>query len=299
MEMIVKRRSFLGLLAAAPLAMAPARPATAAASPPVCVFSKHLQFLDYPALAKTCREIGLDGVDLTVRRGGHVLPERVAEDLPRAAEAIRAEGLDIPMITTRFQSGTDDDLEAVLRTASELGIKYFRIGGHRYDTNGDPLAQLKQVEADLRSLSALAEHYDMTAGYHNHSGSNYVGAPLWDLLRVYESVGSAHLGSNLDLGHATVEGAYGDWQITTRALAAHTRMVAVKDFVFDDRKPRWVPLGKGVVETTEMLRILRKAGFAGPISLHCEYRVASDAVMIEQLRRGVVTLREAMSRAGF
>ncbi|HSH09257.1 MAG TPA: twin-arginine translocation signal domain-containing protein, partial [Oceanipulchritudo sp.] len=51
---------------------------------PIYVFSKHLQFLGYEALAKTAGELGFDGIDLTVRRRGHVLPERVREDLPNA-----------------------------------------------------------------------------------------------------------------------------------------------------------------------------------------------------------------------
>ena len=61
----VDRRTFLGSAlgaAAAAGAMGGASRAAAAetaAKPPVCVFSKHLQFLDYPALAKTCREIGV------------------------------------------------------------------------------------------------------------------------------------------------------------------------------------------------------------------------------------------------
>jgi hypothetical protein len=51
------------------------------------VFSKCLQWLDYPGMAGITAEAGFDGVDLTVRAGGHVLPERVEEDLPKAVEA--------------------------------------------------------------------------------------------------------------------------------------------------------------------------------------------------------------------
>ena len=36
--------------------------------------------------AETMRALGYDAIDLTLRPGGHVLPERVAEDLPKAAE---------------------------------------------------------------------------------------------------------------------------------------------------------------------------------------------------------------------
>ena len=285
--------------AAAGLSRRSANAAREKEGPQVCVFSKHLQFLDYPALAKTCRELGLDGTDLTVRGGGHVLPENVAQDLPAAVEALQGEGIATPMITTRLQRADDPDARPILEAASKLGIRYFRVGGHKYRVTKPILPQLAQVTEALRDLAALAAEYGMTAGYHNHSGMGNVGAPLWDLHRAYEAVGSPHLGANFDVGHATVEGAYGAWQITAQLLAPHVKMVAVKDFVFEGRKPRWVPLGEGVVETAAMLKIFRKAGFAGPISVHIEYHTASDDAMIEQVRASAKTLRACMKEAGY
>jgi len=267
--------------------------------PCVCVFSKHLQFLDYEALAKTCADIGLDGVDLTVRPGGHVLPERVTEDLPRAAEAIRAAGLEVPMLTTRLADGDDPDARPILETAASLGIPYFRIGGQHYEESGDVLDQLRGFADDLRSLTRLAEQCGMTAGYHNHSGYQNVGAPLWDLHYLFEKVGSDHLGSNFDIGHAKVEGAYGAWQINAHLMAPHVKMMAAKDFVWDDGKPKWGPLGKGLVPTVEFLKIFRQAGFSGPISLHFEYKPESNDALIDEIRQAVVTMRNALDEAGY
>ena len=48
----------------------------------ICVFSKHLQWANVKEAAAVAKEIGYDGIDLTVRAGGHVLPERVEADLP-------------------------------------------------------------------------------------------------------------------------------------------------------------------------------------------------------------------------
>ncbi|MCG8376425.1 MAG: twin-arginine translocation signal domain-containing protein, partial [Chlorobiales bacterium] len=74
---------------------------------PICIFSKHLQWLDYREIAEIVAEIGFDGIDLTVRPKGHVLPERVQEDLPRALEAAQTAGLSIPMMTTAIQEPDD------------------------------------------------------------------------------------------------------------------------------------------------------------------------------------------------
>ncbi len=66
----------------------------------ISVFSKCLQWLDYPGTAGIAAEAGFDGVDLTVRAGGHVLPERVEEDLPKAVEAATKAGIHVRMIVT-------------------------------------------------------------------------------------------------------------------------------------------------------------------------------------------------------
>ena len=269
-----------------------------AAKPMVCVFSKHLQFLDYPKLAATCRALQLDGVDLTVRPKGHVIPENVETDLPRAVETLRNAGVAVPMITTDFNSARDERARDILATASKLGIRYFRIGNQMYSHGGDPWDELPAFIDDLRGLIALAEEFDMVAGYHNHSGYLNVGAPLWDLHHMIREIDSDHFGANLDAGHTTVEGAYGAWQIDTRLMAPYVKMMAVKDFVWENDKPRWVPLGQGVVKLVEMLKILREAHFTGPISMHFEYGTPENQ-MADEIRKTARVLRHALKDAGY
>ena len=64
----------------------------------VCIFSKHLQFLDYDTLGKIVAEMGFDGIDLTVRTGGHVEPATVKTDLPKAVAESRKGGTKVVMI---------------------------------------------------------------------------------------------------------------------------------------------------------------------------------------------------------
>ena len=89
-------------------------------------FSKHLQFLDYAEAADACVQAGMDGADLTVRPGGHVLPENVERDLPLAVKAFKKAGLTIEMMASGITDPKDPLTERVLRTASEQGIKYYR-----------------------------------------------------------------------------------------------------------------------------------------------------------------------------
>src|SRR4029453_7939620 len=87
-------------------AVAKAEGSAAAETPVFCLFSKHLPDLGWSDLGNAVKDAGFDGIDLTVRTGGHVLPERAAEDLPRAIEAITAHGLKVPMVTTELTSAT-------------------------------------------------------------------------------------------------------------------------------------------------------------------------------------------------
>ena len=81
----------------------------------ICVFSKHFQWTDVKKASGIAKDIGFDGIDLTVRAGGRVLPERVESDLPTAVETVRRAGLEVPMITTAITDATTPHAEAVHR----------------------------------------------------------------------------------------------------------------------------------------------------------------------------------------
>jgi sugar phosphate isomerase/epimerase len=302
MTLDVSRRTFIAASAVSTaLAANSARGAgeNPMSTPKICIFSKHLQFLDYTALAKTCKDIGVDGVDLAVRRGAHVEPSKVAEDLPRAVEAIRAQGLEVPMITTALYKGDDPDAWPILSAASKLGIRYFRIGGQKYGETGSPAAELPRVAAELKGLAAKAKELNMYAAYHNHSGANNVGAPVWDLFTVFRELGLDSLGSSFDVAHATIEGGMAGWNLSARLMAPYTKVMAVKDFAWRDNEAKWLPLGEGQVKVVPILKIMKANGFAGPISMHFEYKTASNEALIDEMRKAAVTLRGFLGDAGY
>jgi len=297
----LNRRQFIAASAAAGvLAAGSAQGQTATKMPPVCIFSKHLQFImKYDALAKAIRDLGVDGVDLTVRKGGHVEPAKLETDFPRAVEAIRAEGSEVCMISTTLFSGDDPEARPIMAMAKKLGIQYVRIGGQMYNRDKNPAEELPGFTDQLRSLTALADEYGLTLGYHNHSGYGNVGGPIWDLYKMIQDVGSPRLGSNFDAAHAAVEGAFGVWQTNARLIAPHVKMMAVKDFVWNKNKPEWVALGRGIVQTAEVFKIMRAAGFSGPVSMHFEYKVKDNNALLADIKDAAVTCRAEMAKAGY
>lgn len=270
------RRDLLaGLAAAATVVNAQTAPA-ARDRFTICAFSKHFQWAEVPEAAETMARLGYEGMDLTVRAGGHVLPERAEEDLPKAAEIIRKAGLKFTMITSDIVDAGTPHAEKVLKTLAALGVRHYRWGGFRYDLNRSLPEQLAGFKARVKDLAAMNRHYKVCAMYHTHSGVGQVGASMWDLYLLLKDFDADAVAVNYDVGHATVEGGYGGWIHSSRLLAPYMRGVAVKDFKWTrNDKGAWVPgwcaLGQGMVNFKQFLPLLKTTRFTGPLQLHMEY----------------------------
>ena len=160
----------------------------------VAIFSKHLQFLEGAALAGAAADMGFDGIDITVRSGGHVQPERVSEDLPPLVAIIREHGLDVPMVTTDIVDAGTPHLRGVLKTLAELGIHYYRWGGFKYTASEPISTQIAAFHQRAAKLAVINAEYKVCAMYHTHSGVNLVGAPVWDIVEILKSLDPAAIG---------------------------------------------------------------------------------------------------------
>jgi sugar phosphate isomerase/epimerase len=241
----------------------------------VAIFSKHLQFLRGEALATGAAEIGFDGIDLAVRKGGHVEPERVRQDLPNLVAIIRSHGLEVPMLTTDIADADTPHAEDVLKTMSDLGIHRYRWASFRYDADRPIARQLDELKPRVAKLAALNSRYQAGAMYHTHSGVGLVGASIWDLYIVLKDFDPQAVGVNYDIGHATIEGGLGGWINSLRITGPHLRGVAVKDFLWEKDTRGWKanfkPLGTGMVHFPQFLNMLAAAHFSSPLQLHFEY----------------------------
>ena len=307
----VSRRVLLA--GGAALCAATAEDKTAPGKLKVSIFSKHLQFLQGEALAAGAAQIGFDGIDLAVRKGGHVEPGRVREELPKLVAAIRQHGLEVPMLTTDIADTETPYAEDILKTMSELGIRYYRWGGFKYDAKRPMAQQLEDLKPRVAKLAALNSRYKASAIYHTHSGIGVVGASIWDLHIILKDFDPQAVGVNYDVAHATIEGGLGGWINSFRITGPHLRGVAVKDFLWvqdakGNWKAQWTPLGKGMVHLPQFFGMLAGAHFSGPLQLHFEYPMGGAesgktsitiskeevaAVMKRDLQRLRVWLKEA------
>jgi sugar phosphate isomerase/epimerase len=276
----------------------------------ICVFSKHLQWTSVSDAAAIAKDIGFDGIDLTVRNGGHVSPERVEPDLPAVVEAIHRTGLEVPMITTEILGVDSPHADAILKTASQLGIRHYRWGWFMYPPNKGIAERLDELKPQVKALAELNEKHQICGMYHTHSGPGLVGAPIWDLWNLFAGLNPQWTGINYDIGHATVEGGYGGWIDSSRLVQNQMRGIALKDFTWQQNKSAWVPhwcaAGQGMVNFAGFFDIIKASGFSGPVQLHFEYPGLGGAEdgkktltipkqeLIDAMRRDLAYVRKLM-----
>lgn len=249
----------------------------------ISLFTKHLVGLEFEALAEAVVKTGVDGVDAPVRKGGHVEPERVEEDLPRLAEVLRGHGVPMNLITSGINAvEVGQHTEKVLRTAKALGVTHFRMNYFRYDLKKPILPQLDEWRPKIRDLVALSKEIGIVPVYQNHSGAGYFGAPIWDVYEVLRGYEVGEFGLAFDILHAMVEGGK-SWPLELALVREHIGVAYFKNFVFKDGKFVNCGLGEGLANE-EFVRLLKGYGWSGPLSLHVEYLEGSvkDAGYLER-----------------
>jgi L-ribulose-5-phosphate 3-epimerase len=237
------------------------------------IFTKPLTWMSYDEMAALVAEAGAEGIDLPVRPGGHVLPENVETDLPKAFEAARKHGLKMDMIVTGITAADEKYTESILKTASSLGIKYYRMGWMPYDEALGIKGTLDKYKPGFKKLEEMNRKYKIHGAYQNHSGVR-IGGPVWDLYELLKDIDPEYLGCQYDVRHAVVEGG-ASWVTGLKLIMPWIKCTDIKDHVWTKSNGKWnpesVPLGEGMVNFDEYFKIIQKNNVPGPMSLHLEY----------------------------
>ena len=234
---------------------------------PICLFSKHLPRMKPGPMARAVKALGFGGIDLTVRPGGHVEPKVVEQELPPAIEAIRTEGLAVPLVTTELLEAKDPTARPILATAGTLGVPLFKPGYYKYAYK-DVARELREAGESLRGLHELGRRSKVQLGFHNHG--DRLGAAIWDAVKIVEPLDARWAGYYLDTRHVFAEGGQSAWKLGTHIVGPRVKAVSVKDFHWEKTGQGWtirkVPLGQGMVDLAGIFGILAQHGFSGPIS---------------------------------
>jgi len=274
--------------------------------PRFLMFSKYLNALSIGQVGETVQSPGFDGVDLTVRPNGHVLPEDAVHALTPAVRTLGQAGLVVPMITTAITSAHDPHAEAIARAAAESGVRALKLGYWRYRGFGQLHVQIDEARRDLDGLAALARRYNVRFCIHTHSGSS-LSASAAVVRILLDGFDPALLGAYVDPGHMAVEGGLAGWRQELELIGDRVSLVAVKNFAwFHDPdpatgQPRWhvkvVPLAHGLTPWPEVMASLRHLRYDGDFSVHSEYggdeswQRLDHPALLAQTRRDLTYLR--------
>lgn len=275
------------------------------------MFAKHLQEWPLARAAAMVKSMGFDGLDLTVRAGGYVLPENVATDLPKALATCADAGLTVPMITTNLTSLDTENGQRVIEMAGECGIGEIKYGYHTYKEFGEFRALIERARTDLAGAVQVAKRCGVRLNLHIHSG-NFVTANPAVVAQMLAEHDPAVVGAYIDPGHMVIEGGVDVWRQGLELLAERTTLMAVKSMGWlyrpdEGRAGRYVhrmlPLTRGMVDWVAVWRYLRASGFDGIVSLHGEYqgghswRDLSIDDLVDQTREDFAYLRACLEKA--
>ncbi|MDP4222200.1 MAG: TIM barrel protein [Bacteroidota bacterium] len=245
---------------------------------PIHLFSKPLDAYEFDFMCECLVKSGIGGFDLTVRPKGKAEPAYIDSVLPRMVEEAKKYNIALDMMVTGILSASDPMTEKILKTASGLGIRNYRLGWFEYDNKTGILESLKKYKAELRAIAELNRKFKIHGDYQNHSGT-MVGGPVWDLYELLHDIPAELIGSQYDVRHATVEGA-SSWILGMRLIADHIRSLAIKDFTWltINGKPQavTVPLGEGMVDWDLYFSTIKELNISGPITLHIEYPLLAE-----------------------
>ena len=201
------------------------------------IFSKHLQFLNIKEASQMAVKLGFDGVDLTVRPKGHVLPENVETDLPQAIRAIKEAGSVCEMITTAI-SDVDNLYDGkTIKVAAENGVQFYRSNWFKYHKDKSMQESILIYQEKIKELGALNKQHGIIGCYQNHAGTK-IGASYWEIKQLLEMVDTDYFGTQYDIRHAMVEGGL-SWGNGLELLSKHIKTIVLKDYKWKKVDGKW------------------------------------------------------------
>lgn len=301
----IKATALTGAFTAFAGSLAGEQPAAESRRFKISYFTKNLDRYETEFMAETLAMAGVDGLDLTVRRGGKVNPERITDELPRVIEIAAKYNLPTRLMVTAILGTEEKETEVVLQTASALGVKHYRLGYYNYDLEAGILKSIGVIRERLRSLSAINRNFNIQAGYQNHSGG-LVGSPGWDVYELVKGFPVETISSQFDVRHATVEGNR-SWIFVLHLLQKNIGSLAIKDFTWQVQNGSArvvnVPLGEGLVDFNLYFRTLNELNIDVPVTLHIEYPLLSPGeenlpllekqkIIVRKIKKDVTFIRD-------
>lgn len=273
MEGMTNRRKFLAQSAVtlASVTAANARKSKKKAVSPIIVFEKPIQTLNYDRMGEILAKMGVQGIEATIRKGGHIAQEEAEEEVPKMVAALGESGQKALIAATNV-SEANAESEKLLRILKANGITKYRSNYYRYDLKKEMLPQVEENAAKLKDLAAMNKEIGLQSLYQIHSGYKYAGAMSWDAALMFDGIDPDYAAIAYDLRHFRADSGL-SWKTALATVKKHIRSIYVKDAVWEgerSNKLKNVPLDTGFVDK-ETFDSVRKGHKPMPVSLHMEW----------------------------
>lgn len=281
---------------------APSRPGV----PRFHVFSKAFQPPVTSSPAELCdlfAAAGCDGVQWTVRPGGHCAPAEVSQKLPELVKTAASRGLACETICTAIPDGDDPVARRIAAVAADCGVRQLRTGYCFYNPQRESVrASLDRFRRVFASFERLGSSSGVKAVYQNHSswGEPILGGVVWDVHEVIRDFDPRCVGVEYDPMHACYETTR-SWSFGMELIAPWIASVDIKDFHYatDPKDPKrtvkkLVPAGEGVVPWGEVAATVRRCGIDPLYIPHFEYAL-DRRQLTESVRKEIASFRRLLT----
>jgi sugar phosphate isomerase/epimerase len=267
------------------------------------LFTKLFRGMTLDEIAASANDLGFDGIDLLIRKGHQVEPDR-PDQIAGAVQLLRAAGLSVPMATTDITDPALFPAEAIFAACADAGIKVIRLGYWKYDPAAGYRTILEGARRNLETLANLARGAGVTLALQLHGKTIHSsGAQALALLQDHDP---AVLGAYPDPGNQVVQEGREDWRFTFDALAPWIVCVGVKNGgwfpgALAESGQRhwtsdWLGLSEGMAPWDEILVHLETTGYDGLLSFHSHYETPF-AQVVNQTRLDLDFARQQLRAA--
>lgn len=254
----------------------------------LAVFTKPWR-MPIPELGAFVGRLGFDAIELPVRPGYQVVPERIAEDLPVAARHLAEHGVAIASVAGSTDAPT-------IAACGAVGVPIIRVC-LAVPTGMSYLDYETRVRREYDALLPELERHRVAIGVQNHSG-RYV-ANAMGLHHLLDGYDPRQVCAVWDPAHCALQGEVPE--LAADMVWSHLRMVNLKNAIWQrtngpeaelaQYQPYWTSGRQGLCPWPEVVRIVRARGFDGPICLPAEY---SDEASVDRLIAEDVELTRAL-----
>lgn len=233
------------------------------------VFTKPWPDLSLDELGELVAHMGFDGVELPVRPGYQVEPENAAALLPKAAEALKKQGVKIASVA-------GPSTQAMVRACGDADVPILRIM-LPIPKEMDYLNCIDQARREWKTLLPVLEASGVTLGIQNHKGRFLTHAMhLHHALQGYDP---NRIGAVWDAAHEAFAGSEPEFALDV--VWPHLCLVNLKNGLWERKgvdgsgvtqwKSRWVAGHEGLCDWPRVIGELKRRRYTGDVCLTAEY----------------------------